>query len=113
MDDHHDDVDAEYHKTADPGVGWAKKAKAWLDKFDEVTHKQIISDWENLLMWPIETSLEVKRSPKTNLTVKKVKVNEWCPSKSESEMGGGFEESESEGSGGFEKLPGWPWAFYA
>ena len=25
----------------------------------------------------------------------------------------GFEESESEGSGGFEKLPGWPWAFYA
>ena len=81
MGDHHDDVDAEYHKTADPGVGWAKKAKAWLDKFDEVTHKQIISDWENLLMWPIETSLEVKRSPKTNLTVKKVKVNEWCPSK--------------------------------
>ena len=36
-----------------------------------------------------------------------------APQKSESEMGGGFEESKSEGSGGFEKLPGWPWAFYA
>ena len=109
MGDHHNYIDAEYHKTVDPGVGWAKKAKAWLDKFDEVTHKQIISDWENLLMWPIETSLEVKRSPKTNLTVKKVMPFK----KSESEMGCGFEESESEGSGGFEKLPGWPWAFYA